>query len=147
MRSGPAAFDVTDALGEDNTLLVRFLPPLQGLEPVAPAAETIQRMLALMNPGDEDGSADAERADTPGEGSAEDTHWAQTMPVAASPRKAAFSWGWDFGPHVPSIGIWRQVRLDVAPSSTLTGHHVALAQLADDHSTARVRVTVETARF
>ncbi|MFC8694822.1 glycoside hydrolase family 2 protein [Streptomyces parvus] len=140
----PAAFDVTDALGEDNTLLLRFLPPLVGREPVASAAETIQRMLALMNPGDADGSADTERAETPGEGAAEDTYWTETMPVAASLRKAAFSWGWDFGPHVPSIGIWRQVRLEVAPSSTLTGHHVALTHLADDHSTARVRVTVET---
>ncbi|NYS17406.1 hypothetical protein HFP43_01340 [Streptomyces sp. SJ1-7] len=136
----PAAFDVTDALGEDNTLLVRFLPPLLGREPVASAAETIKRMLALMNPGDEDDSADTERADASGE----DAHWTQTMPVAASLRKAAFSWGWDFGPHVPSIGIWRQVRLEVAPGATLTGHHVALAQLAEDHSTARVQVTVET---
>ncbi|MFD8619187.1 hypothetical protein [Streptomyces sp. NPDC059513] len=136
----PAAFDVTDALGEDNTLLVRFLPPLLGREPVASAAETIKRMLALMNPGNEDDSADTERADASGE----DAHWTQTMPVAASLRKAAFSWGWDFGPHVPSIGIWRQVRLEVAPGATLTGHHVALAQLAEDHSTARVQVTVET---
>ncbi|MET8471235.1 hypothetical protein ABZY90_23470 [Streptomyces sp. NPDC006422] len=143
----PAVFDVTDAVGEDNTVLVRFLPPLLGREPVASAAETIERMLALMNPGDEDDTAPTEHSDgAPGEVSVEDAHWAATMPVAARVRKAAFSWGWDFGPHVPSIGIWREARLEVAPAATLTGHHVALTQLDDDHSTARVRITVETSK-
>ena len=34
-----------------------------------------------------------------------------TLARATLRRKATFSWGWDFGPRVPSIGIWRPVEL------------------------------------
>ncbi len=27
-------------------------------------------------------------------------------------RKAQFGWGWDWGPRLPTVGIWRQVRLE-----------------------------------
>lgn len=148
----PAVFDVTDVVRgeEDNMLLVRFRPPLLGREPVASATETIDRMLALMNSADEEETKPAEDeiraedSDAGGEGPMEDAPWTATMPIAARLRKAAFSWGWDFGPHVPSMGIWREVRLETAPAATLTGHHVALTHLDGDHGSARVRVTVET---
>jgi len=58
-------------------------------------------------------------------------------------RKAAFSWGWDFGPRLPSIGIWKPVRLEVGGGTRVTGHRVTLVDLARDHSRATVRMRAE----
>jgi beta-mannosidase len=60
-------------------------------------------------------------------------------------RKAAFSWGWDFAPRLPAIGIAGPVALRIERGAVLTGHHVALADLAVDRSRATVALRAEAA--
>lgn len=55
-------------------------------------------------------------------------------------RKAAANFGWDWGPHHVTAGIWRGIRLE-----TYTGridHVRPLVRLADDHTTAHVTAHV-----
>jgi beta-mannosidase len=58
-------------------------------------------------------------------------------------RKAAFSWGWDFGPRLPGIGSCGPVHLDVIRGPIFSGHHVTMIDLAPDHSRATVRMRAE----
>jgi beta-mannosidase len=37
-------------------------------------------------------------------------------------RKPIFSWGWDFAPRLPSVGIWQPVELVLEEPVTLTGY-------------------------
>ncbi len=58
-------------------------------------------------------------------------------------RKAQYAFGWDWGPRLPTSGIWRSVELcayDVACVRTLWGYVTALSE---DKSTAQVRVEAE----
>ena len=128
----PAEFDVAALLQAENTLLVRFSPPLLGREVPPSVAQT---MLALQ-------TAFAGLSPEPDDG-AEPEGMMATLPLATTVRKAAFSWGWDFGPNVPSIGLWRPVRLSVEPGAVLTGHHIAVTDLAADLSLATVVIRVE----
>ncbi|MFZ4896368.1 glycosyl hydrolase 2 galactose-binding domain-containing protein [Plantibacter sp. Mn2098] len=129
----PAEFDVTALLADDNTVLVRFTPPLDGREVPDSVAQTMGRLMALF--------------EAAGEGLSEGEGMLAALPRATTLRKAAFSWGWDFGPNVPSIGIWRPARLSLDTAAVISGHHVALTSLADDHTAAQVRVRVETERI
>lgn len=55
-------------------------------------------------------------------------------------RKAAANFGWDWGPHYVTAGIWRGIRLE---SYLGRIEHVRpLVRLADDHSAARITVHV-----
>ena len=38
-------------------------------------------------------------------------------------RKAQFSYGWDWGPRLPNIGIWRPVELRREQRAMITGTH------------------------
>ncbi|GAA1765073.1 glycoside hydrolase family 2 protein [Agromyces humatus] len=62
---------------------------------------------------------------------------------AAGVRKASFSWGWDFAPRLPSIGVAAPVRLDARCGARITGHHAVTSFLAGDHSHAEVAVRAE----
>ncbi|MFN4180981.1 MAG: glycosyl hydrolase 2 galactose-binding domain-containing protein, partial [Armatimonadota bacterium] len=58
-------------------------------------------------------------------------------------RKAQYSFGWDWGPRLPTSGIWRPVELfayNVACIRNLWAH---LTELSDDHTAAKVRVEAE----
>lgn len=129
----PAAFDVTDRLREDNELVLRFSPPLQDLVAPASASNTANYMRELMNVAmpSEDDSAEG----PPGVLSA---NLALTLR-----RKGTFSWGWDFAPTLPSVGILQPVELSVEAGATLTGHHVATTAVDVEARTAIVRVDVE----
>jgi beta-mannosidase len=133
----PAEFDVTEQLRDHNDLLLRFSPPLHGLTVPASAAELQQRFAVLFAefipddeaPEESDGAImTAERA------------------LASLRRKATCSWGWDFGPRVPSIGIWRPVELRVEKAAALTGHHIRTHAIGTDGS-ATLSVLVEADRF
>lgn len=130
----PAEFDVTDLLGDDNDLLLRFSPPLAGLTAPASAAELEKRLATLFAqlipeaPTDTEGVLPAVRAQ------------------ASLRRKAPCSWGWDFGPRVPSIGIWRPVELRVERTAVLSGHHIRTHAIGQDGS-ATVGVLVEVDQF
>ena len=57
-------------------------------------------------------------------------------------RKAQFGWGWDWGPRLPTIGIWRGVRLRHVRHATLTVPMLHTLSLAADHATALCRIEV-----
>ncbi len=69
------------------------------------------------------------------------------MPPRAAMRKAQFGYGWDWGPRLPTVGIWRGVELRRQRSAVLTG--VRFATLVVDSATkhALVSVTVEAEQF
>jgi beta-mannosidase len=62
-------------------------------------------------------------------------------------RKAQFGFGWDFGPSLPTVGIWRPVVLHRQRRTTIQGVHVATEELSPHHDHARVSVTVDVQRF
>lgn len=120
----PAEFDITHAVAGDNELLVRFRPPLAGLVAPPSAVELGQRLGAVL--GDGVGLPEA-------------------LPLATLRRKATFSWGWDFGPRVPSIGIWRPVELVREAGAAITGHHIRTDAI--DGSAADLTVSVDVDVF
>lgn len=62
-------------------------------------------------------------------------------------RKAQFGYGWDWGPRLPTVGIWRPVELRRQRKAALTGVHFATLELEPDYSQALVSVNVEVGRF
>ncbi|MBM6403050.1 hypothetical protein JQN72_02145 [Phycicoccus sp. CSK15P-2] len=73
----------------------------------------------------------------PGDAGLDDGLWGAARHAAAV-RKASFSWGWDFAPRLPSVGIAGPVRLEVRRVARIVGHHAATSFLASDHSHADV---------
>jgi len=77
-------------------------------------------------------------------------NWAQfTDRVSASKRtlvrKAQFGWGWDWGPDLPTVGVWKPVRLDRRSGAAITGAN--LVTLSADAGQAEVRVGVEISQI
>jgi beta-mannosidase len=62
-------------------------------------------------------------------------------------RKAQFGYGWDWGPRLPTIGIWRSVELRREREAVLAGVHGATVELTRSHDRAVVAVRVEAERF
>jgi beta-mannosidase len=60
-------------------------------------------------------------------------------------RKAQFGYGWDWGPRLPTIGLWRPVELRRERRAALTG--VRFATLSLRGGEALVEVEVEAERF
>ncbi len=58
-------------------------------------------------------------------------------------RKAQFGWGWDWGPDLPTVGIWREVRLECRPRARLAG--VRFTTLSLDAGRASCEIAIETA--
>ena len=59
-------------------------------------------------------------------------------------RKAQFGWGWDWGPRLPTVGIWRSVRLERQRIATIADVRFETVQIG---ATARVAVTVTVDAF
>ena len=76
--------------GQENTLAVRFDPPLSKLDPNNPFKST----------------------------------WGRN-PERVYMRKAQFGYGWDWGPRLPTIGIWRPVELTRHKTAALLGTQFA----------------------
>ena len=57
-------------------------------------------------------------------------------------RKAQFGWGWDWGPVLPTVGIWRPVELAVVGEAALANVQFTTRSISADHSHASVRVDV-----
>ncbi|MGC1375013.1 MAG: glycoside hydrolase family 2 protein [Anaerolineales bacterium] len=62
------------------------------------------------------------------------------IPGAAHLRKAPCQWGWDWGPKLPPIGIWKDIRLEGRPSERMDD--VCVQQ---KHENGRVTVSVSIA--
>src|SRR5438128_8116308 len=60
-------------------------------------------------------------------------------------RKAQFGYGWDWGPRLPTIGIWRLVELRANGSARIAGIHFYTVDVASGR--AAVAVHVELERF
>jgi beta-mannosidase len=97
-----ATFDLTGRLEAGAELLICFRPPLAGLSPPAAATNLVQRL------GDALAALAPEEPSEEGEGVAP---MSPTLPLATLRRKATFSWGWDFGPRLPSIGPWLPIEI------------------------------------
>ena len=62
-------------------------------------------------------------------------------------RKAQFGYGWDWGPRLPTVGIWKPVELKRHRAAALLGVQFNTLRLAADHASALVMVRVEASRF
>ena len=70
----------------------------------------------------------------------------QDLPRVAM-RKAQFGYGWDWGPRLPTVGIWRPVELVREDRAAFSGVHAYTLEI--DHAAQRALVTVrvEADRF
>ncbi|HET9561981.1 MAG TPA: beta-mannosidase [Propionibacteriaceae bacterium] len=133
----PSTFDVTGRLDAAAELLICFRPPLAGLTPPAAATNLLGRL------------GDALAAVAPEEPAGEEGAgiWSATLPLATLRRKATFSWGWDFGPRLPSIGPWRPVEVVQESGAVLSGHHVRTERVDVARRTADLTVRVEATQL
>jgi beta-mannosidase len=62
-------------------------------------------------------------------------------------RKAQFGYGWDWGPRLPTIGLWRPVELKHQCRAALLGVGFSTLEIAPNRSRAAVAVRVEAEQF
>jgi beta-mannosidase len=55
-------------------------------------------------------------------------------------RKSPYHWGWDWGPKLPAIGIWQDIRLEGYTTARLDDVHVR-----QHHADGKVRISVRAA--
>lgn len=68
-------------------------------------------------------------------------------PERSAMRKAQFGYGWDWGPRLPTIGVWRPIELQRQRRAAIDGVHFATVDLTPDGASAVVAVRVEVERF
>ncbi|MDP8948741.1 MAG: glycoside hydrolase family 2 protein, partial [Actinomycetota bacterium] len=68
-------------------------------------------------------------------------------PERAAMRKAQFGFGWDWGPRLPTIGIWRPVELRRERRAAIRGVHFYTLEIDRAGNRAVVVVRVEAERF
>ncbi|WP_349426053.1 glycoside hydrolase family 2 protein [Microbacterium sp. LWS13-1.2] len=126
-----AEYRIDGQLEASNTLVLRFSPPLAGLTTSQPAVAQLRRVAGALMP------------DLPEDLDVTALGPSRELTIASQRRKAMFSWGWDFGPRVPSIGIWRGVEVVVTRRARIVGHHVRTDAIDPADATAEVTVAVE----
>src|SRR5918994_3519953 len=72
--------------------------------------------------------------------------WGANGTERTAMRKAQFGYGWDWGPRLPTIGIWCPVELRRVKGAALIGTQLSTVDLARDHGLALVAVRVEAER-
>jgi len=68
-------------------------------------------------------------------------------PYRVMMRKAQFGYGWDWGPRLPTIGIWRPVELLRQRFATIQGMHFSTLEIDTNRKKALVAVQVDVERF
>jgi beta-mannosidase len=68
-------------------------------------------------------------------------------PERVSMRKAQFGFGWDWGPRLPTVGVWRPVELRRERRIAISGVHFYTLDLDPTETRAAVAVRVEAERF
>jgi len=58
-------------------------------------------------------------------------------------RKAQYSYGWDWGPRIAQVGIWRSVYLDVSDRARLYDPYVGTEAISKDAALVRASVSVD----
>jgi len=56
-------------------------------------------------------------------------------------RKAQFGWGWDWGPNLPTVGVWKEARLEVRARARIVD--AAFTTLAISPDAAQTRIDIE----
>ncbi|TCP88036.1 beta-mannosidase [Sphingomonas sp. PP-CE-1A-559] len=56
-------------------------------------------------------------------------------------RKAQFGWGWDWGPDLPTVGIWKPVRIERRRSPVVRS--INFSTLAVDDGVARIAIDID----
>jgi beta-mannosidase len=62
-------------------------------------------------------------------------------------RKAQFSYGWDWGPRLPNVGLWRPVELRRERRAVIQGVHFYTLEIDRAQNRAQVAVRVEAEHF
>src|SRR5829696_2326890 len=62
-------------------------------------------------------------------------------------RKAQFGFGWDWGPRLPTVGIWRPVELRRERRASIAGVHFYTLEIDGTGNRAVVAVRIEAERF
>jgi beta-mannosidase len=68
-------------------------------------------------------------------------------PERVSMRKAQFGFGWDWGPRLPTVGIWRPIELRRERRASVRGVHFYTLDIDSRGERAAVAVRVELERF
>jgi beta-mannosidase len=62
-------------------------------------------------------------------------------------RKAGYQYGWDWGPRVVTLGIWKPVRLEFYDSARLDDLHVEQVHLDDEIAALDARLAIQSDRI
>lgn len=62
-------------------------------------------------------------------------------------RKAQFGWGWDWGPSLPTVGIWKPVTLAVEQAAAIRTVKFTTEEITPARNRARVSVAIEADAF
>lgn len=62
-------------------------------------------------------------------------------------RKAQFGWGWDWGPCLPTVGIWKPVSIRTETSAAIRAVKFTTLELSPTHDRAKVSVEIEVEIF
>ncbi len=71
----------------------------------------------------------------------------EAIPERAFMRKAQFGYGWDWGPRLPTVGIWRPVELRRERVAIISGIHFRTLEIDASRRQALVAAHVEAERF
>jgi beta-mannosidase len=58
-------------------------------------------------------------------------------------RKAQFGWGWDWGPDLPTVGVWQAARLEVRSPARIADVRFATLSATADRAEARIELALE----
>lgn len=114
-----------------DDLFLRFSPPLEGLEEPKQVRHMVDQVAVFL------------AAAAPADAEPETASGILTLNLAATRRrKAMLSWGWDFAPRVPSVGLSGPA--EIAPTASVQIHRCAVhtTHLDLDTATANVEVMV-----
>ncbi len=59
-------------------------------------------------------------------------------------RKAQFGWGWDWGPTLPTVGVWRPVALHLERRARLDSIRFTTLSITPDQARARIEIAAES---
>jgi len=106
-----------------NTLRIVFHSPVTAMIPKVRALPYILPSVSTVNEGNEENVA--------------------TAPYT---RKAAYQYGWDWGPRFLTIGIWKPVRLETWDSVRIENFHVRQAKITPELAELSAELEVECSR-
>ncbi len=123
----PLEIDVSERRGTID-VLVRVDPPLWGVEEPSGPRATRDRMLAYFA---RQGAMVGDRSEEP----LADLRFTRR-------RKAVYSWGWDFAPRLPSVGVVGAVLVETLPADRIVAAHANADSVEGEGAEARLNCEV-----